>query len=93
MESSLTIGGLAKEIGISFQAFVKKCSQERNYISKSINMPFLTNTSITYVTQAHYHLRPIDENFEQPSGPPSTTIREYFRLHTNDKGKQDQRTR
>ena len=28
-------------------------------------MPFLTNTSITYITQAYYHLSPIDENFEQ----------------------------
>ena len=98
MEYSLTTGELAKDIGISFQVFVKKCLQDRNYISKYINMPYLTNTSLTYTTQTHYHLSPIDENFEQLkknqlSGSPSTTTREYFRLHTNDGGKQDQRTR
>ena len=52
METSLTIGELAKEIGVSFQAFVKQCStKERNFISKGINMPFLTSTSLTYMTQ------------------------------------------
>ena len=65
MEYSLTTGELAKDIGISFQVFVKKCLQDRNYISKYINMPYLTNTSLTYTTQTHYHLSPIDENFEQ----------------------------
>ena len=50
MESSLTIGELTKEISIILQAFVKKCSQERNYISKYMDMPFLTNTSLTYMT-------------------------------------------
>ena len=65
MESSLTIGELAKEIGISFQAFVKKCSEEKNYTSKYINMSFPTNTSLTYTTQVHYRLSPIDEIFDQ----------------------------
>ena len=50
MESFLTIGELAKEIGIRFQAFVKKCSQERNYITKYINTPFFTNKSLTYMS-------------------------------------------
>lgn len=38
---------LAKDIGVIFRVFVKKYSQEQNYISKSINMTILTYTSLT----------------------------------------------
>ena len=65
MELSLTIGELAKDTGASFRVFVKKYSQERKYISKSINMPFLINTSLTYMTQVYYNISPIDENINQ----------------------------
>ena len=65
MELSLTIGELAKDTGASFRVFVKKYSQERKYISKSINMPFLINTSLTYMTQVYYNISPIDESINQ----------------------------
>ena len=52
-------------------------------------MPFLTNTSLTYMTQAHYHLSTIDENFEQQKKsfnplvllpPPPVNTLDYTRM-------------
>ena len=39
-------------------------SSEKYYISRNINFPFMSSTTITYALQAHYHTESIDVNME-----------------------------
>lgn len=60
--SSLTQTELGKEIGVSFRVFVETNSKVKKVHHKMINIPFLSNTSLTYIIQSHFHLDPIDEH-------------------------------
>ena len=80
---------LAKDIGVIFRVFVKKYSQEQNYISKSINMTILTYTSLTNMAQAYYHLSIIDEKNDKLKKsfsllvlfpPPPVVSRDYTKM-------------
>ena len=56
---------LAKDIDCTFRAYENIFSKERNNICKLINIPFVSSTSLTYLTQAHYHLNSIEEHIDQ----------------------------
>ena len=64
LDQSTTLSDLARNIGDSFLAFTSELKKENDYLSKGIKMPSLTHTTLSYLSQNHYHINSIDANIE-----------------------------
>ena len=54
----------ARMISDSMKVLAEEISQERNYLSRASQFPFLSTTLISYAIQTHYHTETIDIDLE-----------------------------
>ena len=62
--SSTSTSEQARSFGDGIEALADDISKEKNYLSRAAEFPYLSQTLITYVLQAHYHSGSIDKNME-----------------------------
>ena len=48
----------------AIKVIADKVAQEKYYLSRAANFPFLSSTLITYALQAHYHTEAIDTDLD-----------------------------
>ena len=65
LEDSRTASELARNIGDSFEAYVEHARSGNSYISKAIDLPYMTQTLLTYEIQLNIHAAPIGTNLAQ----------------------------
>ena len=65
VEDAKTSADLARNIGDSFEAYVEYARSGKSYMSKAVDLPFMTTTLLTYETQLNIHQGPLDSNLSQ----------------------------
>ena len=65
----------------NISSFVEDVSKERGYLSRATRFPFLSQTLVTYLLQAHVHIGSIDDNID--SIRKSFTILTLLSSHTS----------
>ena len=71
----------ARTMAENMSAFAEDVSKERGYISRAARFPFLSQTLVTYLLQAHVHMGSIDGNID--SIRKSFTILTLLSPHTS----------
>ena len=64
LTSTTKISEQARMVADAMKVLLEDVSNEKYYISRSVNFPYMSSTVITYALQTHYHTESIDVDME-----------------------------